>query len=564
MKKFKSLIVLLLVMSLMLTAIACGNNDKDKDVTSDDKGKQTEEGTDKDKDTDENKSEDKSGETRKLHILGHDKTGDIKFADREKFPVWQEVEKLLEAAGLEIEYEIVPFEQYEVVSQTRMAAANDLPDIVNLSLLDDTTVLNLAKQNVIIELNEPINEYSNGNIKKFYNEYFPYAKQLTTSPDDKMYWFSNLHNKVYQGTEPAPVALTMIIRKDWLEDLDIPVPTTADEYYETLKKMRDEDANGNGQNDEILIYNPSGFGCLAQWFGLGTGITAVDVENKKIVSPWYQEGVKDYFEYVQKLISEELIDASLIGAGYEEVQQKIIENKAASLEQYNLSVHEESVIEGGGEYLPLMPLKAMDGIEPAAKLEPPFLVWRKYAITKDCKDVDAAIAFFDTIYSEEYADLLYWGIEGETYEVDADGVKTYKDVESSFDTKKAAEGKAVGNAIFGDTVFPRVQFANLEYEFAVVPDYKEQHQLEIMKYKPYFVNMNQNYLAIPTDEQLEEKTRILNDITTYSTELATKLALGQQSLDDWDKYMDELKELGLDTLIEIDQALLDRYFELGQ
>lgn len=563
MKRFKRLIVLFIVMSLMLTTVACGN--KDEDATTNKDGAQTEENkedkSDKDKD---DKDKEGGGESRKLHLLGHDKTGDIKFADREEFPVWQEVEKLLDAADLELEYEIVPFEQYEVVSQTRMAAANDLPDIVNLSLLDDTTVLNLAKQNVILELNELVDEYSNGNIKKMYNEDFPFAKQLTTSPDDSMYWFSNLHNKLYKGTEPAPVAQTMIIRKDWLEDLDIPVPTTADEYYETLKKMRDEDANGNGQNDEILIYDPSGFGSIAQWFGLGTQITTVDVENKEVVSPWYQEGVKDYFEYVQKLIEEELIDTSLIGAGNEEVQQKLIENKASSIEQYNLSVHEESVVEGGAEYLPLMPLDAVDGIEPAAKIEPPFLVWKKFSITKDCENLEAAIDFFDVIYSEEYADLLYWGIEGETYEVDENGVKTYKDVESSFDTKLASEGKAVGNAIFGETVFPRVQFANLEYEFEVVPDYKKEHELEVMNYKPYYPNMSQNYLAIPNDEQLEEKTRILNDLSTYSSELATKLALGQKSLDDWDDYMAELKELGLDKLIEIDQALLDRYFELGE
>jgi hypothetical protein len=83
-----------------------------------------------------------------------------------------------------------------------------------------------------------------------------------------------------------------------------------------------------------------------------------------------------------------------------------------------------------------------------------------------------------------------------------------------------------------------------------------------MGYKPYFPSMNTNFLAIPSEEQLEEKTKILNNLTTYSTELATKLALGQKSLDDWDQYMAELKKLGLDRLIEIDQQLLDRYNSL--
>lgn len=558
-KKFKTLIVFCLIICLMFTSVACGKKD-DEDVASDDNDKVVE-SDDKEK---EAKDEDAEEGPRKLHLLGPDKGGDIKFADRDKFPVWEEVQKLLDEANLDIEYEIVPAEQYEVVIQTRMASASDLPDIANLSPLDQTTILNLAKQEVILELNSLIDEYSNGNIKKMYNEHFPFAKQLTTSPDGKMYWFSNLHNKVYKGTEPAPVALTMIIRKDWLDKLDLPVPTTAEEYYETLKAFREQDANENGQADEILIYDPARFtGAIAQWFGLGTDITAVDVENKKVVSPWYQEGIKDYFKYLQRLVSEEIIDTSLIGVGSEEIQQKITENKAASLTDYNMETYREPTIEGGGEYMPLMPLKAVEGIDPAAQLEPPFLVWRQYAITKNCKDPEAAIAFFDVIYSEEYADLLFWGIEGLTYEIGDDGIKTFKDVTGSFDTKLADEGKIAGNGFFGDTVFPRVQFANLEYEFQGRPDYKIDHQLKIMDYKPYFVNKNENYLAIPDDQQLEEKTRILNDLTTYSEELATKLALGQKSLDDWDQYMEELKELGLDDLIAIDQALLDRYFELG-
>ncbi|WP_129723842.1 extracellular solute-binding protein [Xylanivirga thermophila] len=556
MKRSKTLIIFLLVFSLMLTSVACGK--KSGEDTSNSSSKVE----DNKKDDDTKKVEDdKKEEKAKLHLLGPDKGGDIKFADREKYPVWKEVQKLLDAANLDLEYEIVPAEQYKVVIQTRMASASDLPDIANVSPLDDTTVLNLARQGVILELNSLADEHSNGNIKKFYNEYFPYAKQLTTSPDGKMYWFSNLHKKLYKGTEPAPVALTMNIRKDWLDKLNIPVPTTADEYFNALKTMRDKDANGNGQKDEILIYDPARFnGAIAQWFGLGIDITAVDMENKKVVSPWYQEGVKDYFKYLQRLVKENIIDASLIGAGSEEVQQKITENKTASITDYNLETYREPTIEGGGEYMPLMPLKAVDGIEPAAQLESPFLVWQKFAVTKNCKNPEAAIAFFDIIYSEEYADLLFWGIEGLTYEVGDDGVKKFKDITGSFDTQLANEGKIAGQQVFGDTVFPRVQFANLEYELQGRPEYKTNHQLEIMTYKPYFYN--KNYLAIPDDDQLEKKTQILNDITTYSEELATKLALGQKSLDDWDKYMADLKELGLDELIEIDQQLLDRYFSL--
>ncbi|MEF3305255.1 extracellular solute-binding protein [Paenibacillus sp. GYB003] len=500
-----------------------------------------------------------AAEPMKLRMLGPSGANKyIKFEDREKYPVWKEVQKMLNEANLQLDYELVPNEQYNVVIKTRMASGSKLPDIVNVSALDNTTLLNLAKQGVLMDLNALIDKYGNGNIKNMYTKLFPFAKKSTTSPDGKMYWFSNLHIKTYKDKELAPVALTMTIRKDWLEKLNLPVPTTAKEYLETLKAFRDRDANGNGQADEVLVYDPSNFGgAIAQWFGLGTDITAVDVENKKVVSPWYQPGVKEYFAYIQQLIKAGVLDTSLIGAKSEQIQQKVTENKVASSHEYNLGMSREPTIKGGGEYLPLMPLKAVDGITPAAQLEPPHLVWQKYAITKDAKNPEAAIKFFDIIYSEKYADLLYWGIEGLTYKKDANGAKLF--INQGTDEEIAKKGTTNGSRLFGDTVFPRVQFANLEFELNQVPPYKAEHELNMLKYKPYFVNMNQNYLAIPDDKQLETKTKILTNLTTYSSELATKLALGQKSLDGWDSYIAELKKLGLDQLIQIDQQLHDRY-----
>jgi len=117
-----------------------------------------------------------------------------------------------------------------------------------------------------------------------------------------------------------------------------------------------------------------------------------------------------------------------------------------------------------------------------------------------------------------------------------------------------------------DTGSPEVQVAMLTQRINQLTEHlkqhKKDHQLKIIDYSPYYVNQNQNYLAIPNAEQLERKTKVLNDLKTYSTELAAKLALGQKSFDDWDIYIAELKKLGLDQLIEIDQQLLDRYFEL--
>ena len=128
---------------------------------------------------------------------------------------------------------------------------------------------------------------------------------------------------------------------------------------------------------------------------------------------------------------------------------------------------------------------------------------------------------------------------------------------------KKEQRNTTGSPLYGDTVFPRIQCPNLESALNNLINLgqkiKADFQIEYMDYRPCFYNFNNNFMAIPDDEQLNEKSRILNNISTYSSELATKLALGTASLYNWDTYIKELKELGLDKLIEIDQQLHDRY-----
>lgn len=555
-RNFKKVALFMLVTMLLLsTVIGCGSTVKEGGDTSQSGTVTSSTGTESVK----------VEAPVKLKLLGPSRTNSfLKFEDREKYPVWQELQKMIKEANLELEYEIVPFEQYNVVIQTRMASATNLPDIVNISALEgnynegNTIALNLAKQGVILALNPLIDQYSNGNIKKMYTDVYPFAPKLTTASDGNMYWFSNLHIKTYQN-KPAPIGITMIIRKDWLDKLSLPVPATPEEYFNTLKAFRDKDANGNGKADEILIYDPSNASqSIAQWFGLGTDITYVNTESKKIESIWYQPGVKDYFKYLNRLVKEGIIDTGFITAPWEKIQQYIAEDKVGSISDYGIQQWFEPMIKvAKAEYLPLMPIKAVDGITPLAQVEAPTLVWQKYAITKVCTNPEAAIAFFDIIYSEKYSDLTTWGIEGQNYKVE-NGIKITLEPGVS-DEERAKILSVAGNGIYGDTVFPRVQIANLESELVALPKYKSDYQISIMSYVPSAQSFNGGFLAIPSDEQLTEKTKLINDLTTYTKELSTKLALGKSSYDDWDSYIAQMKKLGLDRLIEIDQQLYDKY-----
>ena len=53
-------------------------------------------------------------------------------------------------------------------------------------------------------------------------------------------------------------------------------------------------------------------------------------------------------------------------------------------------------------------------------------------------------------------------------------------------------------------------------------------------------------------------------MSTYSSELVTDFILGRASFDDWDQYIKQLQDLGLDELIEIEQSQYDAFIKLNK
>ena len=59
------------------------------------------------------------------------------------------------------------------------------------------------------------------------------------------------------------------------------------------------------------------------------------------------------------------------------------------------------------------------------------------AITTSCEDVEGALQFINDLLSQEVHDLRYWGVEGEDYEVDENGL-FYKTEEQRLEASDTA------------------------------------------------------------------------------------------------------------------------------
>ncbi|MEG0691530.1 MAG: extracellular solute-binding protein [Oscillospiraceae bacterium] len=485
---------------------------------------------------------------------------ELKFEDREQYPIWDELVKLFDAKNLELEFEIVAPDQYEVTAQTRVAAGKNLPDVINLSSFSDEAAMALANNGTILPINKMVDEYSDGTFYKFIKEDYSFIENLTTAPDGNIYWFTNVQNQTYEG-KPARTCQVMNLRKDWLEKYNLQAPKTADEFFTVMKTFRDKDANGNGQKDEIIDAPINGFmNGIAQWYGLGNYTTAVDVKNGKIVSPWYQDNVKEYFAFMQKLVKEGIVDTDLVGATYEQINQRMVENKIGGAFTYCMQTWlEPSVQAEGVEFLPVALLKGTEDATPYNVIEPEFFSWKKWVVSKDCKNPAGVAALLDVIYSPKYEEITAWGIEGVTYEV-VDGRRQQKEgFGNAFWKDMAASKTTYGGPLWSGCVFPGISLYTMESQFASRPEHKNEFQKEVAFYENIYPDSKYCYTAIATDEQNKRKSSIVTDLETYSAELCTDLVLGNASFDKWDDYIAQLKKLGLDELIEIEQAQLDKF-----
>ena len=73
-------------------------------------------------------------------------------------------------------------------------------------------------------------------------------KATATMPDGHVYTF------VSTGLAPF-IGLNRLgcINQDWLDAVDMDIPTSLDELTEVLKAFKTQDPNGNGEQDEIPL-----------------------------------------------------------------------------------------------------------------------------------------------------------------------------------------------------------------------------------------------------------------------------------------------------------------------
>ncbi|MDR1687936.1 MAG: extracellular solute-binding protein [Clostridiales bacterium] len=169
----------------------------------------------------------------------------IQDFDTNLYKLWLE-----EQTGLRIEMTWLPSEDAEQIARQQLQAKQGLPDAYvgfgNRNIFQNPNIQRYGELGLILPLNRYIEEYG-VNLKELFNELPEHnIKSMMTSADGNIYsmpGFSSSAITKYQRF--------MWVNKNWLEELNMNVPTTTAEFREMLAAFRDNDPNGNGIADEI-------------------------------------------------------------------------------------------------------------------------------------------------------------------------------------------------------------------------------------------------------------------------------------------------------------------------
>jgi putative aldouronate transport system substrate-binding protein len=217
---------------------------------------------------------------------------------------------------------------------------------------------------------------------------------------------------------------TIVIRKDWLDNLGLKIPETLDQYYEVIKAFKNNDPDKNGQNDTVgLVENSGGaaFGRVSVWMGAPNGWGVV---NGKFTPAFM---TKPYFEamnYMRKLYKEKLINEDF--AVVTQNQQNDYINKGKG----GLVAHAFAGLTNG-QYNPLTEADPKAKLTLFDRMKGPTGEFRtpagpgfngEFMMPKSSVKTEAQLkkilAFFDKLADDDMQKLISLGIEGKHFKTE--------------------------------------------------------------------------------------------------------------------------------------------------
>ena len=481
------------------------------------------------------------------------------------------VQQMNEAMGVTIEWNCVSGDTLTEKKNLILNAGSDLPDALMAASLTDSELLTYGGNGLLIPLEDYINEETMPNLMKIV-EKRPEMLATCTMPDGHIYGLPGISEMGFEYTDGNTYYIGAIpqftaINTDWLEAVGMEMPTTVDELHDVLVAFRDQDVNGNGDpTDEIplsfIFPEKNGSWCA----GLGTllapfGCTDYQADHRAIEDGkvYYQAASEEYknaIAYYHDWFEEGLIDIEIFS---QDSSQYIAKGNG---EDPRLGVFvwwEIPEVVGAEraesyEYLPI--LEGPDGTYGVNLNEMGTTSHNSFSVTNACENPELLLKWVDQMYDPINSMQAIYGPIGVYWDEEPDENGCYS-------MRELKEGETAGELKSkSELLGPTEQLTEDYGTYYYLEDRAQERLNDLESFWFNYVDSTEYYPSVTyTADEIEVINDKLSDIKALTEEKVSHWLRDGGIEEEWDQYLQDLDNMGLQEVVGAWQAAYDRYQE---
>lgn len=477
--------------------------------------------------------------------------------------------RLEEATNVHVEWRSIQSDQWGDKISLEMSNASTLPDFVFNAGFADTDLLRYARQGAIIPLEEYIDKYMPNLTKVF--EQAPEYRTMCTDQDGHIWALPWIEQLGSDKTAIQTVSSMSFINTDWLDFLNLQMPTTVDELKTVLTAFRDNAAqlqaqfhiNGSIIPMSFIMNDGSQDPCiLINGFGEGYGDTdrgrhIAVTDDKKVICSATQEGFKKGLEWMHTLYQEGLIDPEAFTQDWSTYVAKGKSGRYGVC--FSWDVANIASLDG---WAPLPVLTAdTRNLTPENSSFTSGFERGRCVVTAAAENPALVCSWLDQMYAPLQSVQNNWGTYGEDDDFDIFVMG-----------KNENGGDMLQHAPLGDASPVEVREAesvngplaildSYYGEYVTLPD-DAAYRLDWIK-EYYTPDMNGEYVYPNVFMNSEDATTISNlttDITKCINKVKSDWVMNGFTDADWNQLQSDLEAYGLDEYLSIFQKYLDDFY----
>lgn len=446
--------------------------------------------------------------------------------------------ELVRRTNIEFDWELAPTSS-EKEKFNLMMSTSDIPDII---FFGDTSLTPYAEAGLFEPLTALINEHA-PNLKKHLIE-DPEVRRSITFDDGEIYYVVR--------TSTALVGGGFMIREDWLNKLNLPMPVTIDEWYDTMVAFKNGKINdyeviwpftGRWKIDGIKNFM-NAWGIDFYWF--------ID-DNGEVKCGVYEPQAKDAVAWVRKLYTEGLLDPDIFVNNASAWEARITNeisgwtrDSRGRADTFTVMLKQ---VNPDAQFIGIAPPTGPGGCMSFDKGEK--TAGRSAAIKKGSKYKVELIKFLDYGYSEEGLILHNFGVEGITYSKLTDKEVVFTDL-----IMKDPQGRSPLVALMNQGMDRNIPFP---YDERLEMGYRDRGSISVIEAQMPILRDPFPEEVKYTEAERDELNLKWLDIETYIEEVVSKFVMGLEPMDKWDEFRDTLNRMGIEDVIKIQNDAYQRF-----